>query len=46
MDGITARMIPAVKECQGKKPNTRKVLQYLFTSEADILSDLEKKILR
>ncbi len=40
------RMMGPVIECQGKKPNARKLLQSLFTSEADILPDRENKILR
>ena len=40
------RMMPAVMQCQGKKPNARKVLQALFTSDADILPDQNNKILR
>lgn len=40
------RMMGAVIECQGKKPNARKLLQSLFTCEADILPEPEEKILR
>ena len=40
------RMMGAVIECQGKKPNARKLLQSLFACEADILPDAEEKILR
>ena len=40
------RMMGAVIECQGKKPNARKLLQSLFACEADILPDAEEKILK